>query len=975
LDRFWFALDSSVPSWDPADYLTGALNYWQALQHPQWFSGQWWESFWQLSSKVPPLTYIATVPWLNLFGTGPDQSTLINLVFSAILLGSVYGLSGQLGCDRDRATQIGYWAAVICLILPGLYRVRLIFLTDYPLVALVALCFYCLTRWRDGGIGRRRERGTGNREQGGRKTEDGEQRTEDDRQRFEDNSFGGNREQGTGNREQGERRTEDGERKIEDPRKRLEDQVPGTAARKKATEDREQGKNQQSRRKNRNGKAKSIPRSPFPVPHSPFPSQQWFWAAAFGLSFGLALLVKQTVLFFLLVPLLWVGLGTIRWRAWGRLLQLVSGLALAVLVCGPWYSTNWLFVLTAGKRATVDSAIAEGDPALTTLKAWTYYWQLLPEQLTWPLLLVPLVGLLLYWSRKRFFPHPTPHTPHPTPQWSWFAVFLVGAYLLCSLNINKDSRYVLPYLPILSLLLASGLVCWPGRWGRNVRWGTVGLTMLLASFSLFPLGGPFTTSLVRVLSPAEQHQAQLGEKWPHRTVMQTIVEQAPYLRATLGVLPSTPDINQHNLNYYGALAKFQVYGRQVGTQPDRVAQDVRSLDWFVTKTGDQGSLRSNSKRQAQADTVQAVEQGGGFQLLQTWTLPDGSLLNLYHRQQPPIEVKATVKTRGEASTASVPVRLDRVIVPKRVPPGLPVPVTYQWSGDWSQLQAGLVLLTWQQQDGSLNQPASSKTISETVSETRSAQRWFHDGAIAMGRLQQPAIAAEGDRCAADPSRCTFQVVERTAMLPPARVKAGRYTLKATYLNRRTGETYTIPVPAVVLDIDPAAAPQPAPELDLVTQLRTLSLALPQGIDALPPIFETVDRIGLYDPIQDYTTQARQSLTYRLAQEPNNLEFAYNLVLATVLERDAEGAIAALEQVTQLDPKNPYARAYLAFVYLYCFRPHAAQTILKPALTALPNSPEIHALSGAATLMQGNLWQAWQTWQHIQRLQANPQESQ
>ncbi|HEY9874405.1 MAG TPA: hypothetical protein V6D12_13275, partial [Candidatus Obscuribacterales bacterium] len=58
-DRIWFALDHSAPAWDQAEYLTGSLNYWQALQNPQWFSGDWWTSFWQLSTKVPPLTFIA----------------------------------------------------------------------------------------------------------------------------------------------------------------------------------------------------------------------------------------------------------------------------------------------------------------------------------------------------------------------------------------------------------------------------------------------------------------------------------------------------------------------------------------------------------------------------------------------------------------------------------------------------------------------------------------------------------------------------------------------------------------------------------------------------------------------------------------------------------------------------------------------------------------------------------------------------
>ncbi|MEC4988498.1 MAG: hypothetical protein SAJ37_07095, partial [Oscillatoria sp. PMC 1068.18] len=90
-DRLWFILDHAPPSWDQADYLNGAMNYWQALQSPQWFNGEWWHNFWLLSSKIPPLTYIATSPFFHFFGVSADTATLLLLVYSAILLLSIYG--------------------------------------------------------------------------------------------------------------------------------------------------------------------------------------------------------------------------------------------------------------------------------------------------------------------------------------------------------------------------------------------------------------------------------------------------------------------------------------------------------------------------------------------------------------------------------------------------------------------------------------------------------------------------------------------------------------------------------------------------------------------------------------------------------------------------------------------------------------------------------------------------------------------
>ncbi|WP_322112027.1 glycosyltransferase family 39 protein [Aerosakkonema funiforme] len=1041
-DRIWFAIDHSIPAWDQADYLTGSLNYWRALQHPQWFSGEWWTSFWQLTSKVPPFTYIATGIVQNVFGTGADKATLVNLFFSAILLVSVYGLGVELF-----SVEVGLLAAAICQVLPGLYRFRLDFLLDYPLASVVTLAFYCLTVWRA---------------------------------------------------------------KISVGNSHL----------------------------------------------------SWFWAAAFGLAFGLALMVKQTAIFFLFIPIVLVINDELRnfWKnlrlkiknqpssifnATERLAQLLGALLLSVLVFGPWYRTNWLLMLTAGKRATVDSAIAEGDPALNTIDAWIFYWKDLPYVVSWPLLLVPIVGLLLYLGKLAIrgveqlrrktseeieplrkiaaeseqmsawqaefkktgkmppefrkaaaeiekqmsaWPPELRKTAAEIEQqpvlqiklWhkvivlsccclyylgillnlklefrdlrgtggnsftrspiKWLAIFLVSAYLLCSLNINKDTRYVLPYLPVLSLFLAYWLTLWTGRWSQYIRRITIGLAILLMLANIYPIGG---TWLTQILSPRFQHYPYIGAQFPHQQVIAEIVKTEPYLRSTLGVLPSTPELNQHNFNYYGALSDFQVYGRQVGTRKKHLQQDARSVSWFLTKTGDQGSVPS----EAQSAIVQIVEQGGDFQLQKSWNLPDGSNLNLYHSRKPPVQVqplseevakqeiisqsaipnpKSSLAKVGIVTvTGAIPIlgspqvedmasktptsrkiqnlKLNRVTVPDRSPPGVPVPVVYDWSGSWNQLQSGLVLLTWRSSAVSPSQATKSalalktggtgkmpipqaKSLSSEVgvstgkmpipqakslscgvgvppaqciskkSQTKQ-QGWLHDHAIGMGNLHPGNLTD-------DRLTDSFRVIERTAMLPPADVVPGIYTLEATYLNRQTGETYPIAVPPVTLKIDPTAKFTPAPELDLLTQLRTLAAQLPQGSKALDRVFDQTGRINQYDPTQDYLIQASKTLNYRLAHSPQNLQLAYALALAKVLRRQPAGAIAALERVTKLDSQNPYAYAYLSFVHLYDWNPSKAEKALKPALALNPNLPEIQALSGAAALMQGNLIEAWHYFQPL-----------
>ncbi|MEQ9624884.1 tetratricopeptide repeat protein [Coleofasciculus chthonoplastes] len=922
-DRLWFALDNSVPGWDQADYLTGSLNYWQALQHPEWFSGEWWTNLWQLSSKIPPFTYIATAIIQHIVGRGTDQATLVLLLFHAILIGSVYGLGVQLFNRR-----VGLWAAGLTVLLPGLYRYRLEFLLDYPLTAVVTLSFFCLTVWRNQRLTSVIAKSPSNHQLAIRK-----------------------------------------ENKAS---------YPLISALKRGT------------------------------------IQSLVWAIIFGVSLGLALMVKQTALFFLFIPIIWVIAGTIRRRDWAGLVQLIVGLLVSWFIFYPWYRTNWLLILTSGKRATLDSAIAEGDPALNTLDAWLYYGKILPYLVSWVLLLVPIVGLILYWRKKERVWGGEGEDVFLTQRgaevnaegrrgfrkryglgglsWSfgWLAVFVVGGYFLCSLNVNKDARYILPLLPVFSLVLASGLVLWQGGWGKSVRWGTVGLASVLMGLNLFPLGGAFLTE---VLAPRVQHFPDLGEPVPLAQVIDEIIQTSPNLQITLGVLPSTPEINQHNLNYYGALRDFQVYGRQVGVREKQIEQDARSLSWFVTKTGDQGSVP-----EAQAAMVENVEQGGEFQLQKTWDLPDGSVLKLYHRHQPFFQVTkvnskqsivgadldpivgAGLETQFRYSPINVQqnppyspmneqqnpsyspineqqnpslfnslplsvvegldkIQLNRVIVPETAPPGLPVPVTYEWAGDWQPLQSGIVLLTWHSLEGGYQ------------------YQWLHDHGIAMGNLF-PKSTNNRQLSTVTNQSPKYQVIERMAMLPPADIPAGTYTLKATYLNRETGETYPISVPPVRIKIAPKAPATPAPELDLITQFRTLAATLPNGSDSLEAIFEQTGRINQYDPIQDYLVQADLALTHRLKLEPKRLDWAYALALSRVLQVDSQSAIAALKRVVQLDPQNPYAHAYLAFVYLYEWRGQDAQNALKPALSLNPNLPEVQALSGGAALMQGNLVKTW-----------------
>ncbi|MEX0271964.1 phospholipid carrier-dependent glycosyltransferase [Leptolyngbyaceae cyanobacterium UHCC 1019] len=938
LDRTWLALDHSIPPWDPADYLTGTLIYWNALTTtPHWFSSSWWTDLWLLSSKIPPLVYISTVPFLNVFGTGIDQSFWVMLLYSAILLAAVYSL-GTFLFDW----KVGLWAAILSTLMPILYQLRLEFLLDHPVTAMVTLCFTSLTLWR--GVSRQQKKKT----------------TElltiesipikpipiekDEATLVALDAI-----------------------QPSNPALSTSSQTPSETIRESVD-------------------LHPISHNSFLLPLAPY--LPWLLAALFGITLGLALMTKQTSLLFMLVPMLWV-LGEILWRReWQRLGQFVLGLVVSLPVWFPWYRTNWLLILTSSKRATIDSAIAEGQAPVWSLEAWTLYLRELPGMVSLPLLLVPLLGIILFWRRSRMGKggsslntvialrdHRQQCYAETQRSLGWLLVFILGAYLMSTLNPNKDERYIAPYLPAMSIVLAYGMTLFPKSW-RVLPWATTSLAIVLMLSSLFPIFAGQSTR-----SPTARFFPYQGKPYPHAQVITAIVQAEPHLISTIGVLPSTLEVNQHNVNYFGLLQNAQVFGRQVGDRKQTLEKDRRSMTWFLSKTDDQGSIR---KKETQTALVRAVEQGKDFQLHQTWALPDQSSLKLYRRKVAAVEVKAivpspksevrksevqqsevesqtvddeTIETNPaiEKSSAlqtitnpqpkgNAAVHLDQITLPTVAPAGKPIPVTYQWSGTWDALQPGLAILTWQKQ-GDL--------------KVKGSTRWLHDHGIGMGELYPTALKPEQQA-----SR--WQVTERMAMLPPANMAPGIYTLEATYLNRRTGKTEAIALPEITLTIDPAASAISAPELDLLTQLRNLAATLPQGAKALEKISNEVARINQYDPVQDYLNQVQQATDYRLIQEPKNVQHAYTLALANALMRQVNPAIAALQKATQLDSQNPYSYAFLAFVNLYDFRPAAAQTALQNALKVDPTNPEVQALSSIASLMQGNIIQAWQHFQAYQK---------
>ncbi|MEY2914227.1 MAG: hypothetical protein RLZZ184_3536, partial [Cyanobacteriota bacterium] len=331
IDRTWFFLDESIPSYDQSAHLTAALHHYRIFQNLNILSGNWWLSLWELTpSYRAPFVYICTVPFLVLFGKGYDQASLVNLLYTAILILSVYHLGNYLFKNR----KIGITASIFCLLFPIMGIMRTDYLLDYGLTSIVIATFTILTIWKDSYTG--------------------------------------------------------------------------------------------------------------------FVS--WVLTLILGVGIGLIMLAKPTGFIFILIPSIYTLIIFISQRKFIKLIQTALSLILAWLICGSWYSLNWLTIITSALNAN-NVGKGEGDPAATTIAGWLYYPQTIPETVGFPILFMSIGIFLIYLFKSRFSQNAVKDNLAKSAL-NWLFIFLIGSYVICSLGTNKDIRFILPSFPVISLILA-----------------------------------------------------------------------------------------------------------------------------------------------------------------------------------------------------------------------------------------------------------------------------------------------------------------------------------------------------------------------------------------------------------------------------------------------------------------------------------------------------------------------------------------
>ncbi len=335
-----------------------------------------------------------------------------------------------------------------------------------------------------------------------------------------------------------------------------------------------------------------------------------------------AILIKQSALLPLFPALTWASLRALSNQQAAKL-QLVVGLGVFALGILPWFHHNWITTIGGTNRAVIESAIREGDPSLLTLENWIWYPRLLIGQIGPVLLLVGLSGCVLWilMQCRSGLNDPKKKNHNDNYEaWKWLVFTLFAGWICTSLSPNKDDRYIAPLLPALLLCLARGWFQWE-LWAKNIFPKQSRFSMLLALIG--GLGMATHTTL-------KEHNALLttGPKGPLQAIVEAAGGADPNKsKATVIVVPSTPDLNQHNVSYFGRRNGGQLVGRQLGNNRTDISPVLAQAKWIILAEGNQGSVRK-----AAGLLDEAVRNSQIFTEIQRFPRVTGGSYSLWHRR-------------------------------------------------------------------------------------------------------------------------------------------------------------------------------------------------------------------------------------------------------------------------------------------------------------------------------------------------------
>ncbi|WP_413677611.1 hypothetical protein [Prochlorococcus sp. MIT 0916] len=308
--------------------------------------------------------------------------------------------------------------------------------------------------------------------------------------------------------------------------------------------------------------------------------------ASFACAFSL--LIKQSSLLVIIPSLLFIFILSLKRDKQFRL-QLLCLLIINLLMILPWFYHNWIMILSGTYRAVFESAAKEGDPSIFGFKSVLWYFPFLDNQFGRVTFLSGLSGMILallsYIRSFRTSIKLVDIFNKNNYKWTWIYFNLITCWTFTTFIPNKDERYIACTIPLIILLLALGLSNWSDWLNTFLKFKHYYLLLIP------PISFLFSNSFNKFNTLDNNSNIY----YPVRDIISIVKSDQTFdEKETVIVVPSTPEINQHNVSYFGKMQDGNILGRQLGQSLLHIEPVLKYSNWVVLAEGDQGSVSSNS---------------------------------------------------------------------------------------------------------------------------------------------------------------------------------------------------------------------------------------------------------------------------------------------------------------------------------------------------------------------------------------------
>ena len=303
-------------------------------------------------------------------------------------------------------------------------------------------------------------------------------------------------------------------------------------------------------------------------------------AALFGISLGFGLMTKWTFFFFLAFPTFYKFVEIFKKRDYllkQRFLNFIFSLGIAFLIVFPWY---FVFRRSIYKLLLVNTGTgfyAQGEH-LYDFASLSYYFKVISDNLTWPILLATIFGIFIVVKTKK----------HPFKKILYF--YILPGLLALILIENKQGRFCLPILSVLPLFGVISIY-----YIKKVKIRNVLITLfLLSSFLGYITSTFFSSSFMnRILFPTNCTkqffilQPKTGERESILALFKEIDNDSNYRNSKLLVAADSPPVEFNalmNVKLMNHISHITLrYASWRRREPyDELITEINNVDYIMT---------------------------------------------------------------------------------------------------------------------------------------------------------------------------------------------------------------------------------------------------------------------------------------------------------------------------------------------------------------------------------------------------------